>query len=159
MSRQRNYLAGTTITCVGMISKHTAKARTRGPDSEEVSVLSNRAGAGGGPSVSSDPPPLSPIQGSRSRSRVQQDSAHISVPGSSKAHKPCPLTKRELEIVQLIVQGQNTADISERLDIGNQTVKNHIHHIFIKLGVSDRLELALYAIHNGLHLVPTAILG
>jgi hypothetical protein len=31
-------------------------------------------------------------------------------------------------------------------------VKNHLHNIFDKLGVSDRLELALYAIHKGLHL-------
>ena len=34
------------------------------------------------------------------------------------------------------------------------TVKNHLHNIFDKLGVSDRLELALYAIHKGLHLNP-----
>jgi DNA-binding NarL/FixJ family response regulator len=36
--------------------------------------------------------------------------------------------------------------------ISEQTVKNHLHNIFDKLGVSDRLELALYAIHKGLHL-------
>src|ERR1051326_6244882 len=141
-----------------MISKHTAKARPEGSRSEEVNrVLSKRAGAGGGPSGSSDSPPLKP--NGISRSRAGRDSPHISVPGSSNVQQPCRLTKRELEIVQLIVQGQNTADISEKLDIGNQTVKNHVHHIFIKCGVSDRLELALYAIHNGLHLVPTAILG
>ena len=35
--------------------------------------------------------------------------------------------------------------------ISEQTVKNHLHNIFDKLGVSDRLELALYAIHKGLH--------
>jgi hypothetical protein len=34
--------------------------------------------------------------------------------------------------------------------ISEQTVKNHLHNIFDKLGVSDRLELALYAIHNNL---------
>jgi DNA-binding NarL/FixJ family response regulator len=38
--------------------------------------------------------------------------------------------------------------------ISEQTVKNHLHNIFDKLGVSDRLELALYAIHKGLHLAP-----
>jgi len=38
-----------------------------------------------------------------------------------------------------------------RAFIGERTVKNHLHNIFDKLGVSDRLELALYAIHNNLH--------
>ena len=39
-------------------------------------------------------------------------------------------------------------DVHQRTDR-----KNHLHNIFDKLGVSDRLELALYAIHKGLHLV------
>jgi two-component system nitrate/nitrite response regulator NarL len=39
---------------------------------------------------------------------------------------------------------------SEKLFISEQTVKNHLHNIFDKLGVSDRLELALYAIHHRL---------
>ena len=40
----------------------------------------------------------------------------------------------------------------EKMFISEQTVKNHLHNIFDKLGVSDRLELALYAIHKKLHL-------
>ena len=43
--------------------------------------------------------------------------------------------------------------MAEKMFISEQTVKNHLHNIFDKLGVSDRLELALYAIHKGLHLV------
>jgi DNA-binding NarL/FixJ family response regulator len=42
--------------------------------------------------------------------------------------------------------------MAEKMFISEQTVKNHLHNIFDKLGVSDRLELALYAIHKGLHL-------
>jgi DNA-binding NarL/FixJ family response regulator len=41
--------------------------------------------------------------------------------------------------------------MAEKMFISEQTVKNHLHNIFDKLGVSDRLELALYAIHKGLH--------
>src|SRR5712671_338192 len=41
-------------------------------------------------------------------------------------------------------------EIGEKLFISEQTVKNHLHNIFDKLGVSDRLELALYAIHHRL---------
>jgi two-component system nitrate/nitrite response regulator NarL len=40
---------------------------------------------------------------------------------------------------------------SHKMHIAGQTVKNHLHNVFDKLGVSDRLELALYAIHNSLY--------
>ncbi len=65
--------------------------------------------------------------------------------------KNSPLSPREREIVGLVVQGYKNKELAERLVISEQTVKNHMHNIFDKLGVSDRLELALYAIHN--HLV------
>ena len=61
------------------------------------------------------------------------------------------LSTREREIVGLIAQGFKNRDMAERLFISEQTVKNHLHNIFDKLGVSDRLELALYAIHHKLH--------
>lgn len=60
------------------------------------------------------------------------------------------LSDREREIVQLVAQGFRNREIGEKLFISEQTVKNHIHNIFDKVGVSDRLELALYAIHHGL---------
>src|SRR6202158_109757 len=55
------------------------------------------------------------------------------------------------EIVQLVAQGYKNKEMAEKMFISEQTVKNHLHNIFDKLGVSDRLELALYAIHNNLH--------
>ncbi|MGH9778881.1 MAG: LuxR C-terminal-related transcriptional regulator, partial [Candidatus Acidiferrales bacterium] len=58
------------------------------------------------------------------------------------------LTAREQEIVSLVAQGFRNKEIAEKLSISEQTVKNHLHNIFDKLGVSDRLELALYAIHH-----------
>jgi DNA-binding NarL/FixJ family response regulator len=63
-----------------------------------------------------------------------------------------PLSQREREIVGLVAQGYKNKEMAEKLFISEQTVKNHLHNIFDKLGVSDRLELALYAIHKGLHL-------
>jgi DNA-binding NarL/FixJ family response regulator len=60
------------------------------------------------------------------------------------------LSHREKEIVQLVAQGFRNREIGEKLFISEQTVKNHLHNIFDKLGVSDRLELALYAIHHRL---------
>ncbi len=63
-----------------------------------------------------------------------------------------PLSAREREIVALVAQGYRNREMAEKMFISEQTVKNHLHNIFDKLGVSDRLELALYAIHKGLHL-------
>jgi len=62
-----------------------------------------------------------------------------------------PLSTREREIVTLVAQGYKNKEMAEKMFISEQTVKNHLHNIFDKLGVSDRLELALYAIHKGLH--------
>ena len=61
------------------------------------------------------------------------------------------LSQREREIIILIAQGYKNKEIAEKMFITEQTVKNHLHNVFDKLGVSDRLELALYAIHNSLH--------
>ena len=61
------------------------------------------------------------------------------------------LSGREREIVGLVCQGFRNKEIAEKMFISEQTVKNHLHNIFDKLGVSDRLELALYAIHKKLN--------
>jgi len=60
------------------------------------------------------------------------------------------LSNRQREIVALVAQGNRNKEIAEKLFISEQTVKNHLQNIFDRVGVSDRLELALYAIHNGL---------
>jgi len=61
-----------------------------------------------------------------------------------------PLSSRERQVVELVSQGFKNREIAQRMFISEQTVKNHLHNIFDKLGVSDRLELALYAIHRNL---------
>ncbi|MCX6636092.1 MAG: response regulator transcription factor [Acidobacteria bacterium] len=72
--------------------------------------------------------------------------------GSTKPRERSPLSTREREIVSFVAQGYKNKEMAEKMFISEQTVKNHLHNIFDKLGVSDRLELALYAIHKGLHL-------
>ena len=64
-----------------------------------------------------------------------------------------PLSARERQVVELVSQGFRNREIAQRMFISEQTVKNHLHNIFDKLGVSDRLELALYAIHKNLQVV------
>jgi two-component system, NarL family, nitrate/nitrite response regulator NarL len=60
------------------------------------------------------------------------------------------LSDREMEIVQLVAQGFQNKEIGKELFISENTVKNHLHNIFDKIGVSDRLEMMLYAIHHRL---------
>jgi two-component system nitrate/nitrite response regulator NarL len=77
------------------------------------------------------------------------DAFKKSAEAGQRREKPL-LSEREKEIVQLVAQGFRNREIGEKLFISEQTVKNHLHNIFDKLGVSDRLELALYAIHHRL---------
>jgi DNA-binding NarL/FixJ family response regulator len=60
------------------------------------------------------------------------------------------LTPREREIVGLVTQGYGTQKIADMLFISEKTVRNHLSSIYDKLGVSERLELALYATKHGL---------
>lgn len=133
------------------MSKQTRLTAMRSRRSPAGRVVSKHTGATSGLLVSGSPLRWRQTESPNLGSKMLPDPSDISPVRYGRVIKPFPLTKREFEIVRLIVQGQNTAAISEQLSIGNQTVKNHIHHIFIKLGVSDRLQLALYAVHNGLH--------
>lgn len=60
------------------------------------------------------------------------------------------LTLREFDVVGAVVSGFSNRDIAGRFSISEQTVKHHLRNIFDKLGVSNRLELALFAIDHGL---------
>jgi DNA-binding CsgD family transcriptional regulator len=59
----------------------------------------------------------------------------------SQAVARSPLSLREAEIVTLVAQGFKNKEMAEKMLISEQTVKNHLHNIFDKLDVSDRLEL------------------
>jgi two-component system, NarL family, nitrate/nitrite response regulator NarL len=63
------------------------------------------------------------------------------------------LTPRELEIIGVILGGYSNNDIAAKFSISEKTVKHHLTNIFDKLGVSNRLELALFALHHHLAVV------
>lgn len=63
---------------------------------------------------------------------------------------PFGLTSRELEILPLVAGGYSNVEIARTLAISIQTVKHHVSHIFDKLGVFNRLELTLFAMHHKL---------
>ena len=54
------------------------------------------------------------------------------------------LTEAEKEIVSLICQGYRNKEIAQKLHVSEQTVKSHCNRIYKKVGVSDRLQLAIY---------------
>lgn len=58
------------------------------------------------------------------------------------------LTPREMQVVGLIVKGCRNKDIASQLGTKEQVVKNYLRSVYGKVGVSDRLELALFAIHH-----------
>jgi two-component system, NarL family, nitrate/nitrite response regulator NarL len=64
------------------------------------------------------------------------------------------LTPRELEIISAVVAGYANKEVAEHFKISEDTVKHHLSNIFDKLGVSTRLELALFAVNQSLPFKP-----
>jgi DNA-binding NarL/FixJ family response regulator len=58
------------------------------------------------------------------------------------------LTKREEDLLRLVADGLSNRDIARQLNLSEHTVKNYVFRIFDKLGVSNRVELVLYALSN-----------
>jgi len=60
------------------------------------------------------------------------------------------VTRREREIVRHVALGLRNAEVGRELSFSEVTVKTHINNIFQKLGIRDRVALALYAVRNGI---------
>jgi two-component system nitrate/nitrite response regulator NarL len=63
---------------------------------------------------------------------------------------PPRLSPKELSIIAYISQGKRNKEIAQHIGTSEQVVKNYLRKIYDKLGVSDRLELALYSLHHDL---------
>ncbi len=72
------------------------------------------------------------------------------ISSGGRAEKSFGLTPRELEIVTAIVAGYTNRDIAKKFSLSEDTVKHHLTHIFDKLGVSNRVELAMFAVNHRL---------
>ncbi len=60
------------------------------------------------------------------------------------------LTRRELQVLELLGEGIYNKEIAEKLFISEKTVKNHVSSIFKKIGVSDRTQAVVFAIRNNM---------
>jgi DNA-binding NarL/FixJ family response regulator len=86
------------------------------------------------------------LSGKAGADRHREDSAT----GSRRRPLAEPLTKRELEVLCLLAQGQSNPDVARALVIARPTAKTHVEHIIRKLGVSDRTQAVVRAIDLGL---------
>lgn len=67
-----------------------------------------------------------------------------------RAAIPESLTNREQDVLELVVQGMTNLEIAEKLVISENTVKKHLHNILEKLHLNNRVEVAMYAVREGL---------
>lgn len=66
------------------------------------------------------------------------------------------LTRRELDIITKIASGRSNKEVGEEFSISERTVKHHLTNIFTKVGVTSRLQLALFAVSHNLSSPATA---
>ena len=88
----------------------------------------------------------------KGQSWIQSDSGAAASAESADDHVGARvrdrLTPKELRIVALIVQGFKNKEIATQLGTTEQVIKNYLRNVYDKIGVSDRLELALFTIHH-----------
>jgi DNA-binding NarL/FixJ family response regulator len=80
--------------------------------------------------------------------RLIEDFTRRPVPGART--RLTALTPREQEVLELIGQGCNNAEIGETLYVGEATVKTHVGRVLMKLGLRDRVQAVIYAYEAGL---------
>ena len=67
------------------------------------------------------------------------------------------LTRRELQILKLVLMGQTNKAIAGEMGICEKTVEFHLHHIYTKIGVATRLLAGLWAIQQGIEILTREI--
>jgi DNA-binding NarL/FixJ family response regulator len=71
-------------------------------------------------------------------------------PTHSERAARAELSERELDVLRLIANGKDNAEIAGELHISPKTVKNHISNILMKLGIDNRIQAAVYAVRSGI---------
>ena len=80
---------------------------------------------------------------------LQRVRAASTLPGGADAIRS-ELSEREIEVLKLIANGKDNAEIATELFISPKTVKNHISNILMKLQIENRIQAAVYAVRSGI---------
>jgi DNA-binding NarL/FixJ family response regulator len=70
--------------------------------------------------------------------------------GNHRARDDLRPTSREVQVIELLARGATTEEIAERLDVRAATVRTHLRHVFVKMGVHSRVQLIAVAVREGL---------
>jgi DNA-binding NarL/FixJ family response regulator len=82
--------------------------------------------------------------------RLIEDFCSGPAPGTPVTGAAGGLSERELGVVRLVAQGLSNAEIAARLYLSEATVKSHIVRILARLGLRDRVQVAVYAYEHGI---------
>jgi len=89
---------------------------------------------------------ISPTIAAKVLQRVRATSAQPEIAEAIRSE----LSDREIEVLKLIANGKDNADIARELVISPKTVKNHISNILMKLQIENRIQAAVYAVRSGI---------
>jgi DNA-binding NarL/FixJ family response regulator len=89
---------------------------------------------------------ISPHVASKVLQRVRASSAQPEIEETIRSE----LSEREIEVLKLIANGKENAEIAAELHISPKTVKNHISNILMKLQIENRIQAAVYAVRSGI---------
>ncbi len=129
-------------------------------DQEEDVVAALRAGADGYLLKDMEPEDMiSRLRQAATGKLVISDRLTTLLAEALRANKPQPssqpdfnsLTPREKDILRLIAEGLSNKMIGRKLDISDGTVKVHVKHLLKKLNLRSRVEVAVWAVEEGLH--------
>lgn len=90
---------------------------------------------------------LSPRAANAVLEKLRHD--HVAA-GASSSPSPDILSARELEVLQLVARGLENAEIAAELNISPRTAKNHLSNVLAKLGMTNRVQAATYAVRHGI---------
>jgi DNA-binding NarL/FixJ family response regulator len=82
--------------------------------------------------------------------RLIEDFCRGPAPGAAGGSATGRLSERELQVVQLIAQGLSNTEIAAKLYLSDATIKSHVARILAKLGLRDRVQVAVFAYEHGI---------
>ena len=82
--------------------------------------------------------------------RLIAEFAHRYRPGRPEPASVGVLTARELEVLVAVARGKSNAELARDLFVSENTIKTHLSHVLVKLGLRDRVQAVIYAYETGL---------